>query len=239
MITGISLIRNGVKFGYPFEMAITSLAQLCSEVLVNVDPGQDKTLETLRGLKNRFPHIQLIETTWDMKNTGDGSELAKQANLLLPSAKNEWIVYMQADEMIHQKDMIGLKEFLRGVPENYSQVELYRTYFWENLRTRLLSDEIWLGRIFRNGTNTVGGDGMWLNRHSGDAIRSPYWIYHYSRMGLEHKVNNRLRNLDSLFHDKEVVESFKPFSYSADSKGKELVKYHGSHPEGIEAFYNV
>ncbi len=237
MITGITLIRNGVKLDYPFELSIRSLADMCSEVLVNVDPGEDKTLEVVRGLQMKYPQIRIVESKWNMANSGDGSELANQANLLIPMAKNDWICYMQADEMLHQKDHFQLKEFLRELPPNYSQVELYRTYFWENLRTRLLTDEIWLGRVFRKGTHSVGGDGMYLIRNSGDVIRSAFWIYHYSRMGREDQVNKRLRNLDSLFHEPEVVESFKPFDYLEDSKGKDLVPYHGSHPEGIEAHY--
>lgn len=239
MITGVCLIRNGLLLGYPFELAIRSLADMCSEVLVNIDPGQDKTLEVVNGLRRSYPKIRIIESKWDMSNTGDGSELAKQANLLLPEVKNDWIVYMQADEMIHQKDQFELKEFLRELPENYSQVELYRTYFWENLRTRLVTDEIWLGRIFRKGTHKVGGDGMYLIRESGDVIRSAFWIYHYSRMGREDLVNTRLRNLDSLFHSPEVVEEFKSFNYLEDSKGKDIIPYHGSHPDGVEAYYRV
>lgn len=236
-LTGITLVRNGILLGYPFEITIISMAQMCSEVLVNIDPGQDKTLEVVRGLRKTYPHIKIIDTKWDMSNTGDGRELAVQANLLLPEVKNEWVLYLQADESIHQKDMFELKEFIRELPDRYSQLELYRTYFWENLHTRLLSDEIWLGRIFRKGTNRIGGDGMHLIRDSGDAIRSAFWIYHYSRMGLEDKVNKRLRNLDSLFHSTEVVNSFKPFSYKDDSRGKELVNYHGTHPDGVLNFF--
>lgn len=239
MITGITLIRNGVTLGYPFEQAISSLAELCSQVIVNVDPGSDTTLQAVRGLRKKYPHIQILDSVWNMKNTGDGSELAHQANKILDQCdiKNEWITYMQADEMIHQKDHFQLKEFICELPDNYSQIELYRTYFYQDLRVRLLQDEIWLGRIFRRGTHRVGGDGMWLDRQFGEVIRSAFWIYHYSRMGREEKVNSRLRNLDSLFHEKEVVDSFTPFTYAEAGKGKELASYKGSHPEGIQEFY--
>lgn len=237
-ITGITLIRNGVKLGYPFELCIRQLCKLCDEVIINCGDSDDKTLETLFGLQKFYSKkIRIIETKWDMSNTGDGKELATQINNVLPEASGEWIVYMQADELIHDKDVHSIKEFLHHQPINISQVELYRTYFWENLQTRLQTEEIWLGRIFRKETHEVGGDGMYLIRHSGDVIRSPYWIYHYSRIGNEDKVNTRLRNLDSLFHSEEVVKSFKPFSYKEDSKGKNIIKYAGTHPEGVSQFY--
>jgi len=238
VLTGVTLVRNGDKLKYPWRQCIYSLAKLCDHVIVNCDPAsEDRTLEKIHWLHERMKNtaVSVLHSTWDMGITM-GEELATQANKILPlvSKKTDWIVYMQADEMIHEKDFYFLKEYLGQLPANVSQVELYRTYFWKNLKRRAPAHETWLGRIFRPGTHVVGGDGMYLVRRSGGVQRAPYWIYHYSRMGQEEDVTARIRNLDHMFHPEDEVANFAPFKYDeADT----LVGYTGTHPHGIEEFY--
>ena len=235
-LTGITLVRNGNTLGYPYKQCVKSLLDFCDDVLINVDPcyPSDGTLEDIQSeFKDRDLKIHL--RTWDMKNTGDGGELARQANLLLPHVNADWIVYMQADEMIHEKDFHSIRSFLASLPKEVSQVELYRTYFYRDLSHRLLKDEIFLGRIFRPGTHTVGGDGMYLVRHSGQVVRSPFWIYHYSRMGSEEAIDQRVKTLDHLFHSVDKVKTFPKFQYQTEG----LVDYTGTHPSGIEKLYAI
>jgi glycosyltransferase involved in cell wall biosynthesis len=234
LLTGITLIRNGHLLNYPFIECISSLAKQCDEVIVNVGDSEDETLASVKKLKSQYGNITIIESKWNMSNTGDGRELAKQANLLLSFVESPWVLYLQADEFLFFEPAYQLKEFLEIVPFHVSQIELYRTYFWNNLQTRARDYEIWLGRIFRIGTHQIGGDGMYLKRLSGEVLRSSYWIYHYSRMGNEEQVTKRIRTLDRLFHDRKIVDQMKPFTYN---EKVDLVEYAGGHPEGIEKFY--
>lgn len=241
MIVGITLVRNGNLLNYPWKICIQQLLKLCDLVVVNCNSNNDdNTLEELLTIADQNPQIAIITEPWDMNNTGDGRELAIQANIALNVAEvipESWIIYLQADEIIHDNDMLPIKQYLSELPSSISQVELYRTYFWKNLDQRLLSDEIWLGRIFRSGTHKVGGDGMYLIRESGEVIRSPFWIYHYSRIGSEDLINNRLRTLDRLFHPKEEVDLYEKFNYDRAALLKTVVPFNGTHPYGIQDFY--
>lgn len=230
-LTGITLVRQANRLGYPWKQCVKALTDLCDQVIINVDiHSDDGMLDDLKKLTSK--NHQFYLSVWDMKNTGDGRMLANEANKTLPEVTSDWVIYLQADEMIHQQDMHSLRLYLDTLPSNTTQVELLRTYFWKDLNSRAPQYEIYLGRIFRKGTHTVGGDGMYLNRLKGEIIRSPYWIYHYSRMGPEEKVAARVKNLDQLFHDDVSVT--KTFSYNEEPV---LIPYTGTHPDGIEEFY--
>lgn len=236
-LTGVTLIRKGNELNYPWKECITSLSKLCDEVIVNADvDNSDGTVDELKGLSLLLPNIKIIYTSWDMSNTGDGRELAKQINDILPLVTTDWVVYMQADELIHEEDHVRVRDFITERSENVKQVELYRTYFYSDLQHRARQWEIWLGRIFRTGTHLVGGDGMYIvpvEKHTA-IVRLPVFIYHYSRLGPEEKIQRKMKELDSLFHSEEVVSTIKPFKYDTEVQ---LDYYNGTHPEGIESFY--
>lgn len=233
-LTGVTLIRNGNLLKYPWELCIRSMVKYCDQVLVNCDPGNDDTLSTLYQLQKYYPNtIRVFQSKWDMSNTGDGSELAKQVNLLLPKVETDWVIYLQADELIHDLDHQVIVDSIKNARSDVTQIELYRTYFYQSLTTRLSKEELFLGRVFRKGTHEIGGDGMYLVRKEGNVLRTGTNIYHYSRMGSEEDIDRRVKNLDILFHDPEKVKDFPVFKYQPEG----LSEYHGSHPEGIWEFY--
>lgn len=233
-LTGITLVKDGNLLGYPWKECIRSLSHICDDVFVNVGDSTDNTLDDMLSLE--VPNLFVKQFTWDMSPTGDGRELAVQANNLLSYVDADWILYMQADEMLLESDKEELIRLLESLPDSTSQVELYRTYFWGDIRTRAPEYEIYLGRIFRPGTHKVGGDGMFLVRESGEVYRSDKLIYHYSRMGSEEDITQRVRRLDGLFHSPEVIEKFSDFSYNQLAT-EALISYVGKHPRGIEDFY--
>jgi glycosyltransferase involved in cell wall biosynthesis len=235
-LSAITLISSGEKLKYPYKECIANLCEQVDEVILNVDlNSDDETIEEVEKLYHQYNNLFLIFTTWNFKNTGNGSELAKQANICLEQVTGDWIIYLQADEFLHEKDIEPIRDLLSGLERAYSQIELWRTYFWKDLQTRDFSKELYLGRIFKKGTHQVGGDGMFLIRKEGEVWRTNYPIFHYSRMGTEEEITQRVRQLDKMFHEKEIVDSFKNFSYNEIVKE---IKYKGPHPKRIKEYYN-
>jgi len=239
-LTGLNLVREGDKLRYPWRPSLHSLSSLCDQVLFNVDPtSEDNTFQEAKHFAELMPghNIIICRGEWNMSNTG-GSELARQINVMLPHVPKDtdWIVYMQADEMIHEKDFSELKRTLAALPSQVTQLELYRTYFWGDLEHRAPKYEIWLGRIFRPGSHVIGGDGMHIVRKYGEVARSPFWIYHYTRIGDEDVIARRVNNLDRMYHDPEEHAQMPLFKY--DAEDLDLVEYGGTHPHGIKDFYH-
>lgn len=235
-LTGLTLVKNGNKFHYPWKECIREMAKYCKEVLVATAVSSDNTLEELKALCLELGNVKFFMTNWKETNTGDGRVLADVINELLPHVKTNWCAYLQSDEFIRSNHLSDLEKLMSELdPTDYSEIELYRTFFYKSLTTRSAKDEIWLGRVFKTGTCTVGGDGMHLVRQQGRAYRSTAIILHYSRCGTEEEIDRKVKNLDSLFHDKEAILRFPTFKFEEKT---ELLYYYGDHPPGIIEFYS-
>src|SRR5271157_3506698 len=102
-LTGLTLIKNGEVLKYPYKECIIHLSQLCDEVLVNVGISSDQTQEEVNRLALQLGNVRAYTFDWNGLNRDHGSELAIQANNLLPyleSGPDSWICYLQADEII-------------------------------------------------------------------------------------------------------------------------------------------
>jgi len=220
-------------------------------------------------VKTLGPNI--VESIWDMSNTGNGSMLAREANLLLDKIpEGDWVVYLQADELINPTIGPELRNVIANLEtysdDPYTTIELYRAYFWRDLKTIRLDWSLPIARVFKKGCAVVSQDGMPTERLSGRSFRpfdtgmniyrEPYkvppWIYHYSRVGDPTLISNRLVTLDGLFHEQKDLPDDLPaydfqtreydsFSITATPGVREgsFLRYDGPHPDGIEEFYGV
>ena len=73
-------------------------------MIVTIDPGEDNTEAQVRTIQN--DKIKIIHTCWDMSKRAGGVVYADETNKALDavSKESDWIFYIQADEVIHEKD---------------------------------------------------------------------------------------------------------------------------------------
>ena len=100
-VSGFTVARNVIKFGYPAVEAITSILPVCDEFIVNVGDSEDDTLKLIQSIGS--PKIKIIQNIWDPKMRKSGNILAYQTNLALAECKGDWAFYIQADECVHEK----------------------------------------------------------------------------------------------------------------------------------------
>ena len=101
-IVGFSLVANAVRLDFPILEALGSILPLCDELIVNVGPSDDGTLDLVRGLDD--PRLRVVEGRWDQ---GQGSALlAVETQRALNLALGDWAIYIQADEILHE-DGVG------------------------------------------------------------------------------------------------------------------------------------
>ena len=62
-VAGFTFVSNAVRLDFPIVPAIRSILPLCAEVVVNVGPSSDDTLELIRGIDD--PRIRIIHGAWD------------------------------------------------------------------------------------------------------------------------------------------------------------------------------
>ncbi len=108
-VSGFTILRHGEKFDYPYLESLRSLLPLVDELVVNVGLGEDETLGRLIEFAEREGHgkVVLFESHWpldDPEKRRGGQILSDQTNLALERCSGDWCVYLQADEVLHEKD---------------------------------------------------------------------------------------------------------------------------------------
>jgi glycosyltransferase involved in cell wall biosynthesis len=132
LVSGLSVIKNGIRLGYPFLESIRSAIDICEEFVVVVDPGEDDTLEMLHELQIAEPKLKIIETVWSEKVRPQQCVLAQQTNIGLHQCKGDWVLYLQANEVLHENDLPHLLKLMKEHKDN-AEVEAMlfeRLTFW-------------------------------------------------------------------------------------------------------------
>lgn len=102
-VSGFTIARNAIKLGYPIEESIRSLLPLVDEMVVAVGDGEDQTWELVTGMGD--PKIVAFRTAWDMNKRAGGAVLAEQTNIALDRCTGDWAVYLQTDELVHEREI--------------------------------------------------------------------------------------------------------------------------------------
>jgi glycosyltransferase involved in cell wall biosynthesis len=154
-ISGFSYVRNGFDYGVPFLEAYRSVLPVCDEFIVAVGDSTDGTREAIEKLQDN--KIRIIDTVWDTALRNNGKIFAQQSNTALDAVSGDWAFHIQADEVIHEKDLPRIKKAIEDNDAD-KRVEgfiLPFIHFWggyDYIRTsrRVHPVEV---RIFRNGLN--------------------------------------------------------------------------------------
>lgn len=211
MITGTMILRNAVLLGYPFEVAIRSLQQVSDRVVVSVDPtSEDDTLAIVRGLG-----VDVFESVWDLDDpgasdpdstAGQSCEIARQTQLVCDQVKEGWNFSLQADEVLHEKDVDEIRRVTQS--GEHTGYALSRLYFFARLTwmrdnwtlpiIRLFKHDLWLADPDSGGMTFVPVGPQPSAQLLAD-------IYHYSRVGDPAAISRRVRNLDAFYHAEEKL----------------------------------
>jgi len=172
----------------------------------------------------------------------------------------EWVVVLQADEMLHEDDFEYLRHTMESVPKEITGLATERLYFWGGLKKIRQDWNARLIRIFRPGyfsflAENTDKAGMYsAATEPGEVIDISCNIYHYSRVGSPSNISRRVRSLDAFFHPEEELipiddlpeydfdgREFDNFNIVSPPPKKELtiVDYEGTHPLGVEEWYEA
>jgi glycosyltransferase involved in cell wall biosynthesis len=123
-VSGFTILRNGVRFAYPFEESIRSLLPLVDEMIVAVGKSDDDSLERVQAIGD--PKIRIFETVWDMSKREGGLLLSEQTNIALEKCTGDWCFYLQADEVLHEDDYPAIR---RAMEKNYRRKRIVGLWF--------------------------------------------------------------------------------------------------------------
>ncbi len=102
-ISGFTMGKNSGKLYYPIKQSILSILPIVDEFVIALgdDDADDNTREEIESLKNN--KIKIINTIWDIEKYPNGAILAQQTDLAKSYCSGDWLFYIQADEVVHEK----------------------------------------------------------------------------------------------------------------------------------------
>ena len=231
-VSGFTIVKNGVKLGYPMVESIRSILPVCDEFIVSVGKSEDNTLDVIRSLKD--PKIRIIETVW---NQSQGcTVLSEQTNIALKECKGDWAFYLQTDEVVHEADLPKLK---RRMKESLDDLQVdalrFKWFHFYGSHFRYRVDHGWYqkqDRIIRNnGTVESYGDAYAFKRRDGQPLKTRNtgaYIYHYGWvMSAEQQAVRRINSGEIWNVDRSVEKNTGRYEFGDLNR---FPVYFGLHP---------
>lgn len=236
-ISGFSFVRNAIRLSYPVKEAVRSALPLVDEFVIACGDSDDGTTELIRSIGD--PKIRIIETVWDTDLFVRGNINAHQTNIALDACTGDWCVYLQADEVLHEKDL----PVLRRAMERYSacpEIEgfLFRYIHFFGSYDRYQTAHNWYGREVRIVRNGIGvrswkdAQGFRIGGRKMDVLPVDADIYHYGWVRPPVLMIQKQIALSSLYHENDWVQAQYPDSGAAFDYGslKTCRPFRESHP---------
>jgi hypothetical protein len=102
-LSGFTIVRNARRLGYPIVESIRSILPIVDEYVVLVAASEDDTRDLVASVGD--PKVRIIDTDWDMSTDRGARLLADKTNEALDLCEGVWCFYLQADEVVHQRDL--------------------------------------------------------------------------------------------------------------------------------------
>lgn len=99
------MARNASKLYYPVTQSIASILPIVDEYVFALGKGDedDHTREEILSLNS--DKIKIIDTEWDLEKFPNGTENPHQTDIAKEACTGDWLIHLQADEVIHEKDL--------------------------------------------------------------------------------------------------------------------------------------
>lgn len=247
------MVKNAGKLYYPIQESIQSVLPVVDEFVValgDCDP-EDNTLELIKAINS--PKIKIVDTVWDVKAYPRGSILAQQTDVAKSHCTGDWLFYLQADEVIHEKDHAAIREACQKYHED-EEVEglLFRyIHFWGDYNHAFSNHHTWYRneiRIIRNKPEIHSWRDAQSFRVIKDFSKEKYLgkedtrklnvarvnahVYHYGWVRPPQLMGKKTSHFESCYKDDNTASEELEVISSIDfgPMGK-VPKYSGGHPE--------
>lgn len=247
-VSGFAIARNVIKADYPIGESLRSIAPLCDEIIVAVGKSDDDTRNYIANLG--IPQLRIIDTVWDENLRVGGYVLADETNKALAATdpNSDWCFYIQADECIHEKDVVRIRQQMELYQNDlkvqallFKYLHFYGTYDYVGDSRRWYQNEI---RIIRQGLFIKSWkDAQGFRTQNSQKLRVKHTgatIYHYG--WVKHPQNQQVKQqqFHRLWHDDEKLKTLVSDTTEFDYGPIDSLKaFAGSHPQLMKSRINA
>ena len=224
-----------MRLEYPIVEAIKSVLPLVDEMVVNVGRSGDGTLDMIRREFSGKP-VTVLDREWDA--SVGGAVLAGETNFAMRHSVSDWVVYVQADEVLHEKGIPRIRECMtKHLDEDRVQGLLVEFVHHYGLPELVATSRTWYRREVRIVKTISGAEsyheaqGFRVGGKPIRAVRSGATYHHYgwlrSCAALEQKSEADFR-----IYGRKEPRSFEnlPWEYG-------LREFSGRHPGEIDNWF--
>jgi glycosyltransferase involved in cell wall biosynthesis len=239
LVSGLTIIRNGVRLNYPFLEAIRSALSICDEYIVVAGDSDDETLEALASLND--DRVRVIHTEWSPLVQPRKYLLAQQTNIGIGFCRGRWCLYLQGNEVLHEKDLPRLRELMETHAENAAVEAMLveRLTFWGDYRhyvaayprrfkytARIIRPHIGTYSI-RDGMSFAVFDDFSTKGRYPNAIDTGADLYRYDYV---HTVEQQARKFADAVHRAGTDVRADPDYFTTYYPRQFLARFEGTHP---------
>jgi len=241
-ISGFTIIKNAVALQYPFIECIRSILPVVDEYVVLIGKSDDDTVARVEAIGS--PKIRILHHEWNDTVREGGLYFSMLTNEALRACTGDWAFCLQADEVIHEKDLPSL---VRLMEENLDRkqikaISLRFRHFYGDYRTYNPYGHRKAERILRNDGEIIAlGDAVAFGLRSDpkgvriqegpreQVLFSNIHIFHYSwvkdRRALAEKWN-----LIQPYYCGDKAQKIVDFPFDL----RMVKRFEGTHPKVME-----
>ena len=236
-VSGFTFVRDAVRLDYPLKESILSALPIVDEFVVNLGDCTDDTEELIHSIGS--PKVRILHTKWDPSRFVRGATNADQTNIALDACRNPWCLYLQADELISEKDFDSILSSMEkaSARDDIDGLLFHYYHFWGDY-SRVQTAHNWYDReirAIRNGRGIRSIRSAQSFRKSSGKLRvidCGAHVYHYGWVRHPEVMRRKTIALDSLHHPTKWVENrhpepSKPWDYGPLEK---VSAFRGEHP---------
>lgn len=239
-LAGILCIRNGDTLDYCWREAARSLLEVCDELVICDCDSTDGTREVVDQWASKNPKINVCNYPWT-NPTATNLWWPEFQNYSRQHAKSQMGIYLDADELIHEKDHHAIRE-----SANAGRILFFHRYnFWRDPKS-LIPEGVCCGtKVLRMApiNMPICSDYPYepANSTIAQAVDSGIEVFHYGFLRRREAFFKKAREVQRIWVGNfdprlEAAESFYgPWSTMPGVTGWEdkLTAFHGTHPKII------
>ena len=250
------MAKNADKLFYPMKQAIMSILPIVDEFIVALgdSDADDNTRSEIESIKS--DKIKIIDTVWDINKYSRGTENAHQTDIAKSHCSGDWLFYLQADEVIHEKYLDEIKsncekylndKRVEGFLFNYKHFwgdfnHYHNSHGWYRKEIRIIRNNkdihSWKSaQSFRRIPNFNGVD---YRQQEGTyklkVIQLNAEVYHYGWVRPPQLMKSKTKALATIHKGEKVVEQMdkeKKFDFDYGPLNK-LPEFKETHPKVMD-----
>ena len=260
-ISGFSMVKNADKLYYPIKAAIESILPIVDEFVIAIgdcDEG-DNTRAIVESIQS--DKLRIMDTVWDIDKYPNGTENAHQTDIAREACSGDWLFYLQADEVIHEKYLPVIKARCEELVNDhkvegllfdynhfwgdYDHYHIHHGWYPHEIRIVRNHPDIHSWRSAQSFRRIPNFDGKNYRQVAGTHIlrvaKVSAKVYRYGWVRPPRLMQNKKKALDTVHKGKEEVSKLyqnqqTQFDYGPLGK---LPIFKGAHPEVMKQWIST